>query len=107
MQQGLTSLLSTRERESRTNWRAQRVSVWECSALSNTAKAVFDIPKINSSHLFLQLKSFKEFTDFLQALHYKTITVLFMFAFGTNSAGIAWTHTAQIQRIKMKDEISL
>lgn len=101
MQQGLRPLLSTRKRESRINWRGQRVSIWEGSALSNTAKAVFYIRKIYSSHLLPQLKSFMQFTDFLQALHYKTIPFLFMFAFGTNSAGIAWTHAAQIQRIKM------
>lgn len=74
---------------------------------SNTAKAVSDIPKIYSSHLLPQFKSFKECTDSPQALHYKTTPVLFMFALGTNSAGIAWTHAAQIQRIKRKGGISL
>lgn len=107
VQQGLRPFLGTRERESSTNWRGWRVSIWECSALSNTAKAVSDIPEIYSSHLLPQLKSFKEFTAFLQAPHYKTIPALFVFALGTHTAGITWTHAAQIQRIEMKDAISL
>lgn len=103
VQRGLRPFPSTREGESSRNWRGQRVEIWGRRALSNTAKAVFGIPEFlqklqtYSFHLLPQLKSFKEFIDFLQAPHYKMFLIFLVFALGTNSAGTAWAHAAQIQ----------